>query len=945
MDKQRAFSFLLAGAACMTGLLTAYPLVAGIVTAIGAEWGADLLAVEREKIAKQLFGGKGELNHDIARALTAAIKNALGPQTLRKDYQATQAYKTLKVQNPAEAKRVDETLNDLARSVDALIAQPVALIEQALTAEPLPTAILNDEPGAATIALSAKIRAFYDGDDPNLIPWLEKRLSLEQIRAHFVEQIKHDTPAFRALVLQMYYSTNVLMQSMAAEIKQHVSSEVQKLLELTNARLAPQFLPTALARLEDLPTDPDRPLPPVQWLPQNSRLAQAHDPAFVGRADLLRQLAAALRPLNAIVVLSGGGGIGKSKLANEFAHRYGAYFAGGVFWLDGSDPAQLADELLACDGLSELPPADYAALNRPQQLAVITRALQDGVPRLLIVDAVPPDGWPAIQAHLPKTGGCRVLLTTRSGVWSSSAVHHLPVGPLGVAASRALLQQIHAALGDADADRIAETLGHHPLALYLVGHYLALTQRSAADFLRGYAERTIDHLALRDPDTQTPVIARLFDINWAWLAAVGPHGQLARTLLAHLAEFAAGTAVPRALLHQTLRQRPLPAAMSADLEELADQLALAERAALQAGLLNRIPDGFQLHPLVAAFVQKIADDAQARIAVEQLLAVAVYERNSAGDLATLRQWRPHLLHVSARALAGAESALATAAATDGGHSIVRGLALATNVGYYLQADGNYAAAAQLFERVLAARTDPRAAALPAVSAPAAVATALNNYGSILKRQDQHGAAQPLLERALALRRDLYGPDHPETAIVLNNLADLLLTGGDAQTALPLFEQALAINEHAAGANAPATASALVNLAACLFALRRYAEARVHYERALAIREQVLGRDHPATALVLVNLAVLLHALGATSGARARLEQALAIQLGALDATHADVAATRFSLALLLIQAEAGNRGAAIEMLSKAAEAWEMSFGQDDRRARLAHAMLAQISQS
>ena len=53
-------------------------------------------------------------------------------------------------------------------------------------------------------------------------------------------------------------------------------------------------------------------------------------------------------------------------------------------------------------------------------------------------------------------------------------------------------------------------------------------------------------------------------------------------------------------------------------------------------------------------------------------------------------------------------------------------------------------------------------------------------------------AQPLIERALAIREKALGPEHPDTASNLNNLASILRRQGDYAAAQPLFERALAI---------------------------------------------------------------------------------------------------------------------------------------------------------
>jgi len=102
--------------------------------------------------------------------------------------------------------------------------------------------------------------------------------------------------------------------------------------------------------------------------------------------------------------------------------------------------------------------------------------------------------------------------------------------------------------------------------------------------------------------------------------------------------------------------------------------------------------------------------------------------------------------------------------------------------------------------------------------PVREAEALNLMGLNLHAQGRYGAAEPLYERALALREQALGADHPDTAASLNNLAG------------------------------------------CYHAQGRYAAAEPLYQRALAIRERVLGADHPDTATVRENYTCLLQSM-------------------------------------------------------------------------------------
>jgi len=61
-----------------------------------------------------------------------------------------------------------------------------------------------------------------------------------------------------------------------------------------------------------------------------------------------------------------------------------------------------------------------------------------------------------------------------------------------------------------------------------------------------------------------------------------------------------------------------------------------------------------------------------------------------------------------------------------------------------------------------------------------------------------------LQRALAIREQLLGPHHPDTAQSLNNLAELYRDQGKYAEAEPLYQQALAIYEQLLGPNHPST---------------------------------------------------------------------------------------------------------------------------------------------
>jgi CHAT domain-containing protein len=69
-----------------------------------------------------------------------------------------------------------------------------------------------------------------------------------------------------------------------------------------------------------------------------------------------------------------------------------------------------------------------------------------------------------------------------------------------------------------------------------------------------------------------------------------------------------------------------------------------------------------------------------------------------------------------------------------------------------------------------------------------VARSLNNLADLYERQSRYADAEPLYQRALAIRERAVGADHPDTATSANNLAFLYRAEGRVADALPMVQR-------------------------------------------------------------------------------------------------------------------------------------------------------------
>ena len=674
------------------------------------------------------------------------------------------------------------------------------------------------------------------------------------------------------------------------------ATTVEQLAEALELDRSERDVFSAAARVDEPSSDTELPtdaLPLRAPLPAGSRMPLAPNPLFVGRGDELLQVAAALPgadvtvALGQVVASTGLGGLGKTQLAVEFVHRYGRFFAGGVFWLSFASAEEVPLQVAAC--------AEPGLEARPLEERVrrVKDAWQSAVPRLLVFDNCEEETL--LESWRPTSGGCRVLVTSRRSYWSPTlGVTPLPLDVLPRADSIALLRRYRPelALDDPGLDALAAELGDLPLALHLAGSYLRAYRVEVRldDYLDELRSAIVQHASLRGAgldDSVSPThhvqgVAQTFTLCLGRLDRQREADQAAIQLLARMACMAPGEPVPRDLLAKTME--------NVDKRLRADGL----RRLGAVGLVEEGDGWLRLHRLLAHFVLQEGLDRTAQSAVDDVL-VAYGRAAEQGHLAkdAVAAVIPHLVYATNRDKSD-ELRLAT---------------LYTATGLAQQGLGDLRAARRWLESALAIRERLLG------SNHSATAESLHKLAFLLWTLGEMVAAEPLYERALTIRESILGSDHIDTATSLNDLALLLRDQGKLAAAKPLFERALAINERALGPDHPDTASVLYNLALLFRDQGELSAAQPLAERALAICERQLGPDHPYTAASLNNLGRVLQAQGDLAAARPLLEHALAIRERLVGSVHPYTARSLHDLANLL--REQGDLAAASQLLNRA----------------------------
>jgi tetratricopeptide (TPR) repeat protein len=590
------------------------------------------------------------------------------------------------------------------------------------------------------------------------------------------------------------------------------------------------------------------------------RILPSANVRFTGRDAVLDALNSL--PEGGRAVVHGLGGVGKTQVAVTFAHRFGSALPRTwVIFIDASSEASAtrtlidAGERMGVFGVGGVPQDRSAAVR------LVKRAFNGMGDWLIVADDCPgPEEFASIFGDLSRG---RVVITSRCPEWSPD-FRAIALHPLSALDARELLLAL-AGRGELEAAaKLADALGHLPLALVQAGAYIRRCGIELTDYLDRFNANARTLFGHRPLDYKETVFT-----TWRMsFAAAIEESPVAGDVLNLLAYFNC-EGIPRWAIEQTPDRLPSRLAEAVrDRFALDHAFAALSRFSLVAVEANMV----SIHKLVQLVIR---DDQEDRA---EWAEAAMQALNGAFPFDVLydpaawpkcEQLRPHAQVLLTLSEEGGDRL-----------SVERHARLANQLGNYLYFRGDYQGAADHYRRAYdidrqSNDADPKEMAIHA-----------NNVGNaMLKLKDLSGAGE-WCRRALEIADLAEGPQHELHGLIHSTLGEILRLDGQLKEGLAEFRAATRHALVAGGRWNRNVAIRIGNAGRTLLQLGNIRQALAKLKLALAIDlRQPGGYDHPNTAVRMRNIASALADLDERAEARRMLERCIDIRSRHLGDDH------------------------------------------------------------
>jgi Tetratricopeptide repeat/TIR domain len=621
---------------------------------------------------------------------------------------------------------------------------------------------------------------------------------------------------------------------------------------------------------------------------------------FTGRSATLQLLHDRLTVSGAQSVpaqaLYGLGGVGKTQVALEYAHRFMSDYD-LIWWI----PSEHREEIsLALAGLAPRMGLKVGDNVTEAAEAALGELHRDPAARwLLIFDNA--DDPKDLERYLPAAPG-HIIITSRIQAWSHSA-EPLDVDVFTSEESVAHLLLHVPGLDPAEAAKIADALGHLPLAIEQAGAWLEETGMPARVYVEQLATQSVRILSLNQPaDYPMPVVAT-WNLSFAQLKERSP----AAVRLLQLCAFLSPGPISMTLLYG---DQMIASLLPYD-ESLDERLMLGRVIRdISRFALIRVDQGsnsLQIHRLVQAVIRAQMTEEEQLAARHEVHNILVGARPSRGETDDPANWSrynliwPHL---------------GPSQAEECDDPRTRQL-LIDWVGYHWglgEFDAGLALAGRLdklwtrqlgpdHQQTLRLRFD---------------------IANVLRSLGRFAEARELDTYVLERQRAVLGPDHPHALMTAGGLAADLRALGEFQQALASDRETYDSFKEQFGEDYPRTLNAAHNLAVSLRLVGDCFAARIIDGDTLARRRAVLGPDHPYTLYSAANFARDMREAGEYGQSVDLLRGTWEKYRAVLGDDMLDTLRTAKSLAVSL--RKAGEQGEAMQLTNEIYERYKRRYG-------------------